>query len=131
MGPEQDEKVLLFMFCNAVPGRDNEFNDWYTNVHLAEVVELAGFAAAQRFELVADAAMTADAPDTPYRYLTLYEVPAGELERVDAALYKRARTDRDQAIAEGRRPPLTVSETLDRDMRTWFFRSISPRLEHQ
>jgi len=69
--------------------------------------------------------MTRDTPQTPYRYLALYEVEGDALEVVDAALYDLARTQRERALEEGREPPLTVSESMDRNMRTWWFTSIS------
>jgi hypothetical protein len=41
----------LFVFSSAAEGRDDEYNDWYTNVHLGEVLALGPFTAAQRFRL--------------------------------------------------------------------------------
>jgi hypothetical protein len=34
---------------NPVPGREDEYNDWYSNRHLADVVAVPGFVSAQRF----------------------------------------------------------------------------------
>jgi hypothetical protein len=59
----------MLVFTNAVEGRDDEFNEWYDNVHLAEVVSLPGFVAATRHEL-ADAQMF---PEQSHRYLAIYE----------------------------------------------------------
>lgn len=58
---------------NAEPGRDGDYNEWYSNTHIPEVLALPGFATAQRFRL-------ARIPGDPgsasyaYEYLTIYEV---------------------------------------------------------
>jgi hypothetical protein len=49
-----------------VEGREAEFNDWYDNHHVPDVLAVPGFVAAQRFR--ADAA----APGHPY--LAIYEI---------------------------------------------------------
>ena len=41
------------VMTNAVEGRDAEFNEWYTNIHLKEVLEVPGFTAATRYRVVA------------------------------------------------------------------------------
>ena len=35
-------KFNLFALTNPTDGRDEEFNDWYTNVHLTDVLKLPG-----------------------------------------------------------------------------------------
>ena len=42
-------KYIFMVFANAVDGKDDAFNDWYTNVHLDEVLQVPGFASGQRF----------------------------------------------------------------------------------
>lgn len=37
---------------NPVPGRDADYNRWYTERHLADVVAVPGFVSAQRFKIV-------------------------------------------------------------------------------
>ena len=76
---EQAVPVHTFMvFANGVEGREDEFNDWYEKVHLAEVLALPGFVSAQRFELVGDAA-------GGQKYLAVYEL-AGDPGAALAAL---------------------------------------------
>lgn len=115
---------LLLVFSNPVDGCEDEFNDWYTNHHLDEILAIEGFVQAQRFRL-ADARMTRDTPDAPYRYLALYEVEEEALERADSALFELARTERAAAIAAGRTPKLVMSPAMDRDLRTWWYTSVS------
>ena len=42
----------LFVFTDPVEGKEEEYNDWYNNVHLAEVCQVEGFLSAQRFESI-------------------------------------------------------------------------------
>ncbi|MGE3775250.1 MAG: hypothetical protein AB7I32_20170 [Gammaproteobacteria bacterium] len=72
------------MLTNAMPGREREFNEWYTNVHLREVLDIPGFVAARRFEL-SPAQMGGRGPQ---RYLAIYEIegdPAAALAALKAA----------------------------------------------
>jgi hypothetical protein len=115
---------LLLVFSNPVDGCEDEYNDWYSNQHLDEILAIEGFVRAQRFEL-APAKMTNDTPLAPYRYLAIYEVADGALERADSALFELARTERAEAIAAGRKPKLVMSDAMDGDLRTWWFSSIS------
>jgi hypothetical protein len=114
---------LLLVFSNPVDGREDEYNDWYSNHHLDEILAIDGFKCAQRFEL-ADVEMSRDTPDAPYRYLAIYEVQEDALERADAALFELARTERAEALAAGRTPKLVMSPAMDGDLRTWWFRSV-------
>jgi hypothetical protein len=45
-------RFLLFVFANPVAGKDAEFDDWYTNIHIPDLLSLPGPYAAQRFRLV-------------------------------------------------------------------------------
>ncbi|MEM7286741.1 MAG: hypothetical protein AAF480_10355, partial [Actinomycetota bacterium] len=61
----------LFVFSNPVDGREDEYNDWYDDVHIAEVLEVDGFVACQRFT-------AAGGDDAPARYLAVYEMDADD-----------------------------------------------------
>ncbi|MFT5606056.1 MAG: hypothetical protein ACI9G5_003032, partial [Paracoccaceae bacterium] len=61
---------LVFVFSNAVDGRDDECNDWYNNVHLQEVAAVKGIRCAQRFTL----SDTQINDEQGYRYVAIYEV---------------------------------------------------------
>ena len=62
-------KYVFMVFANAVDGKDAEFNDWYNNVHLAEVLQVPGFATGQRFEMAGD-----PTPGADHKYLAMYEL---------------------------------------------------------
>lgn len=70
----------LIVLSNAADGRDDEFNDWYDNVHLGEVLALGPFTAAQRFRLAPE-----QISPQQHRYLAIYEFE-GSPEDATAAL---------------------------------------------
>jgi hypothetical protein len=39
------------VFTNPTEGQEDEYNDWYDNTHLSDVLKVEGFVAAQRFKL--------------------------------------------------------------------------------
>lgn len=45
------EGGALVVYSTAAPGRDDEFNRWYDDVHVPEVLALGPFRSAQRFVL--------------------------------------------------------------------------------
>jgi hypothetical protein len=114
---------VMVVMSNVEAGREDEFNDWYTNEHIGDVVQkLPGFVSAQRFEL----APTQLEPTT-YRYMTIYRIPEGRLEEAQASiLYQRV--ERAQALAAGRRPLLTVSDTMSEPHFSWFFTALTDEL---
>ncbi len=63
-------KTVFMVHSNPVKDREQEFNNWYTNVHLREVLQIDGFISAQRFKLAAAQVIN----NQPYNYLALYEI---------------------------------------------------------
>lgn len=75
------DRHVLVVFTSPAEGREAEYNDWYTNEHLPDVLAIDGFVAAQRFELA-----PMDPPrDGRHPYLAVYEVE-GDLAAADSAL---------------------------------------------
>ncbi|MFB8387528.1 hypothetical protein ACFC3F_10370 [Microbacterium sp. NPDC055910] len=112
---------VMVVLSNSKPELDAEFNDWYTNVHLVDVVnKLDGLESAQRFELAPNQNESAE-----YRYLAIYEIPEGKLEDAKRAqAYQRA--ERADALANGRKPWIEsrAGELFDGEHRTWFFTAL-------
>ncbi|MFA5883378.1 MAG: hypothetical protein WDA60_05970 [Acidimicrobiia bacterium] len=77
----------MLVYTNPVDGRDAEYNRWYDEVHIPEVLTVAEFTAAKRFRL-ADAQVFAD---QPFRYLAIYEY-AGTADAAVNALMKASST---------------------------------------
>lgn len=61
--------ILAVITNPTTPQQEAEFNRWYDEVHLADVLSVDGFVAAQRFKLAHDAAMPSPGP-----YLAIYEM---------------------------------------------------------
>lgn len=118
---------LMVVLSNARPEREDEFNDWYSNVHIVEVVDrLDGFEAAQRYQL-APGQVEAGAP---WKYLALYWIPDGQVETAQAAI-KAQRKEREEAIAVGRPPMISKADVFDGKHQTWFFSKVSERYTGQ
>jgi hypothetical protein len=66
-------EALLVVLSRPVAGRDDEFNDWYTNIHARDALRLDGVVATQRFRLAESQIRPADAAGIS-DYLALYEV---------------------------------------------------------
>ncbi|CAB4365717.1 MAG: hypothetical protein F2681_17250 [Actinobacteria bacterium] len=87
----------FLVFSNAVAGKEAEYNDWYDNVHMPDVLKVPGVCGAKRYEVAQLDPNTAP----PHKYLAVYELD-GEPADVMAGLLSRAGT-----------PEMTMSDTLD------------------
>lgn len=65
--------IMVVQSSPVSPDREDEFNDWYDNVHIPELCAVPGFVSARRYK--APAAGSEDAP----RYLAIYEIDADDL----------------------------------------------------
>lgn len=71
--------ALMVVGSNPVdPGREEDFNRWYSEEHLDHVLAVAGFTKARRYSLSPVRPM-ADTEPSPFGYLALYEVEADDL----------------------------------------------------
>lgn len=70
-------RYQLVALTNAVEGREDEFNEWYDNQHLNDVLNVPGFYRAQRFINA-----NAFSPDPPeHKYMAIYEFETDDLAR--------------------------------------------------
>lgn len=83
--PDLDRQYYL-MLTNATYGQDEQFNAWYSDVHLEDVLKVPGFVAAQRFRLIDSPALKS----YPYRYLAIYEIQGRPPEEALGDLNARA-----------------------------------------
>lgn len=90
-------KYKLVVLSSPVKGREEEYNAWYTNQHLDDVVAIPGFATAQRLKLHKPVTGEYNNP-----YLAIYEMGA---EDPDAAM--KAMTD---VVSSG---GMFITESLD------------------
>ena len=70
--------------------REDEFNQWYDEVHVPDVLQIEGIVAATRYR-ISDARLDPAAP-VDHRYLALYEIEAEDVGAVLNALVEGAGT---------------------------------------
>ena len=66
-------EAVLVVLTKAKAGRDDDLNDWYTNIHLRDALRFRGSISAQRF-VRADSQVQDLPADFNWRYLALYDV---------------------------------------------------------
>lgn len=104
----------LIAFTNAVPGRDEEFNDWYTDIHLPDVLRLPGVQAAQRFRL--SGTQLRPGPH-PWEYMAVYEIEIDDLSMTLGRL---------RAVSGTEEMPL--SPALQDQRMVWIFEPVTGRV---
>lgn len=114
-------RAILVVYTKPVEGREDEFNTWYSDVHLPEVVRLNGFVTARRFRFV-PSVKEEPAPDLPF--LAIYEIEEGRLEEARTALAEALQSSR-IAVEEGRPPVLASSDALHRERHVAWFEEIA------
>lgn len=77
-------KYLLFAFSDCKdPKREDEFNDWYDNTHMPDMLEVPGFIQATRW-------VSADKKEGEIRkYLAMYELETDSIEDFNAKMRER------------------------------------------
>jgi hypothetical protein len=63
------KQILVVLSEAASPGQEAEYNRWYTDQHLDDILRVPGIVAGQRFKLALDGAKSLPAP-----YLAIYEI---------------------------------------------------------
>ncbi len=104
-------RSILLVFTNATDGNDEEFNRWYDEIHMKEVIETPGFVGCERFEL-GEGQM--DSEERKHRYLAIYDIegdPAAALKTLQESA-----------------PRMQMTDTLNLEAGTSLFRQITARL---
>jgi hypothetical protein len=71
-------KGILLAHTAPADGKQQEYDDWYNDVHLVDILGLAGFKSARRFKRIDG--------DEENAYLAIYEVEADDLHAAYAGL---------------------------------------------
>jgi hypothetical protein len=74
--------------CND-PAHEKEFNDWYNNIHVHELVANDNFIEGTRYELLpsTNPSMFAPASDTKGKYIVVYEIES-DSDNIDEIMMK-------------------------------------------
>jgi len=78
-------KYNFIVFTNPSEGQEDEFNRWYDDVHVPEVIATPGFTGASRFRLA-----TPGVENPEFRYLAIYEIETDDAAATLAELTSRA-----------------------------------------
>lgn len=114
-------KSLMLVFSNPTsPEQEGEYNDWYTNKHLNDVVALPGIVGATRYKFEKGVSLDG-IPTSANSYLAIYEIEGESVEAMEAAK---------QALADGlAKGTVDVSPALDATaLQTDFARQITDRV---
>jgi hypothetical protein len=107
-------QCMLVALTTPLPGHEQDYHDWYNNVHLPELVDGLGLRGAQRFELVTKV----QGADTN-QYMAIYDVETDDPEGFMAKMGAFAQSGK-----------LTPGDATDSAVGyTAFFRAIGDRLE--
>jgi hypothetical protein len=92
-------KYLFFAFSDCKdPAREKEYNEWYSNMHVPDMLEVPGMIRATRW-------MSAESKEGQSRkYLALYEFETDDLEKFDMSVRERGM----RTMKEGRFSDLPV-----------------------
>ena len=78
--PGMAAKILMEVRVNIKTEKEDEFNDWYNQVHLPEILAVPGFISGRRFKRISG---------DKIKYMTLYELESFEPLKSEA--YRKAR----------------------------------------
>ncbi len=100
------------------PSREKEFNDWFDNIHVPDVLKTTGFVSARRFVI-----------KEPVRgrgkYLAIYEIDTDDIEKTWALRneFKKEEDERGRALAKA------LPNLVHITWREIFFKQISERIK--
>jgi hypothetical protein len=97
--PADMQRYKFVVMSNPTEGRDEEYNDWYQNCHLPELLQLDGIVSAQRFQQTRNLR-----EGESYRYMVIYEIETDDIDAVIANLVQTAEAGQ-----------LTMSDAIDAD----------------
>jgi len=104
----------FIVLSNALDGRDDEFNAWYSDIHIHDALKVRGMRSAQRFTLTD---VQRRDPPHEYRYLCIYEVESEHLAEAMATLRRLSGTE-----------VMPVSETFAPNPLSFVFRPITEKV---
>lgn len=78
-------RYKMLVLSRPTEGNEDEYNDWYQNTHLKQIVAIPGFVSAQRFKMAVNMR-----GDSAYPYAAIYEIETDDVEGARQALEKAA-----------------------------------------
>jgi len=78
-------RYKMVVMSKPAAGREQEYNDWYQNVHLKDVCGVKGVVSAQRFRFSLSLVQGSD----PLPYLAIYDIETDDINQTLADLTGR------------------------------------------
>ena len=98
-------RMIMAVFSDAVSAdHEDEYNDWYSNIHVHDVCAIPGVQSARRFKASTVESAFSGEVAGGNRYLVLYEIQTDDPQEVENEMRKR--------LADGRLRP---TDTLKLD----------------
>jgi len=94
------KKYRFVVLSNPTPGMEDEYNKWYNETHMREVVAVSGIDTAQRFKIHEESLRPGVNP--AHKYLAIYEIETDDISSVMEDLRSRPGT-----------PAMFISEAFD------------------
>jgi hypothetical protein len=92
-------RYLFFAFSDCKdPAREDEYNEWYCNMHVPDILEIPGMIRATRW------VGATDKPGQTRKYLAMYELETDDIEKFD----EKVREKTMETIKKGRFSNLPV-----------------------
>jgi hypothetical protein len=111
------DTFIQIVYSNPLRDRDDEFNEWYDNVHIPQLLAVPGMLSAQRYTLLDSEMYRAPGGRAPeHRYAIIYEMEGD----VDATMQRIQ-----EAVAAGQ---IEMHDSLDMDSwRLAFWKPCGPK----
>ena len=88
-------RAVMVVFTHpASPDVEDQYNDWYDNVHLKDLLAIPGVVAATRYRLSANQPAVGTAGPSSAPYLAIYEIEADDPNVTLCEIGKRAGTEK-------------------------------------
>lgn len=106
-------KYKMMVMTSAVDGREQEFNDWYQNLHLQQLVAMDGVTSAQRYKATK---ILTDSITQPY--LAVYDLETDDVDQVLATMTAKAGTEE-----------MILNDAMDPKTCVIIYEEIGPRVD--
>ncbi len=76
------ENYMMVVFTNPIDNRDDEFNKWYDEQHLDDLLAMPGMKTAQRYRLTIGSG---------WKYMAIYDVETDDLDGLMVEMFRRVK----------------------------------------
>ena len=85
------DRYIFFAYSDcADPSREKEFNDWYDNIHIPDMLETPGMIRATRWENVHPAG------NQRRKYIAMYEIETDDIKKFDNAMRESGKKSKER-----------------------------------